>query len=249
MIKKRIKNHWDGLNNIEKLVEKYEIYSDGFNANFISIDRINSMQEIIYQVEILLSMNHDFEADLEVEIIEQEFNHLINCISDIQDDFQLHIEELKLKFKNFQKRSESFKLEKIEIKESEFENKTKIVEESNEIPSEVIYFEPAREKILNEIDANLVVEVNSKKVELRHWKSKAEMMCCEGFNLSYLNEKNKTLFFKILSRLKNSSNIQFQEERTTDYFKINANLINDPTFEEVGYLLEMRKYGLGIKII
>ena len=75
------------------------------------------------------------------------------------------------------------------------------------------------------------------------------MMCCEGFNLSYLNEKNKTLFFKILSRLKNSSNIQFQEERTTDYFKINANLINDPTFEEVGYLLEMRKYGLGIKII
>ena len=92
MIKKRIKNHWDGLNNIEKLVEKYEIYSDGFNANFISIDRINSMQEIIYQVEILLSMNHDFEADLEVEIIEQEFNHLINCISDIQDDFQMHIE-------------------------------------------------------------------------------------------------------------------------------------------------------------
>jgi hypothetical protein len=161
----------------------------------------------------------------------------------------MHIEELKLKFKNFQKRSESFKLEEIEIKESEFENETKIVEESNEIPSEIIYFEPAREKILSEIDANLVVEVNSKEVELRHWKSKAEMMCCEGFNLSYLNEKNKTLFFKILSRLKNSSNIQFQEDRTTDYFKINANLINDPTFEEVGYLLEMRKYGLGIKII
>jgi hypothetical protein len=259
MIKKRIKNHWDGLNNFEKLVEKYEIYPDGFNANFISIDRINSIQEIIFQVEILLSMNHDIEADLDVEIIEQEFKHLINCISDIQDDFQMHVEELKLKFKNLQNNCELFKLKeveikeveikKFEIKEVEFENDTKIVEESDEISSENFYFEPLREKMLSEVDSNLVVEVNSKEVESSRWKSKAEMMCCEGFNLTYLNEKNKTLFFKILSRLKNSSNIQFQEDLTTDYLKINANLISDPTFEEVGYLLEMRKYGLGIKII
>ena len=63
MIKKRIKNHWDGLSSFEKLVNEYEIYPDGFAANFISIDRIKSIQEIIFQIEYLLSINNDIEEN------------------------------------------------------------------------------------------------------------------------------------------------------------------------------------------
>jgi hypothetical protein len=248
MLKKRIKNHWDGLNSFEKLVNEYEIYPDGFTANFISIDRIKSIQEIIFQIETLLSTKNGIEANLDVLILEQEFNYLISCICEIQDDFQMHVEDLKFKFKKFHNNYELFKLNEIEIKEFESENDNKKLEENNVISSESFHFETSKEQELSEVDSKLAVKVISNGVDENDWKSKAEIMCHDGFNLSYLNEKNKILFFEIFFRLKNSSNIQFQEDRSTDYYKITATLISNPTFEEVGYLLEMRKYGLSIKI-
>ena len=249
MIKKRIKNHWDGLSSFEKLVNEYEIYPDGFAANFISIDRIKSIQEIIFQIEYFLSINNDIEENLDVLLLEQEFNHLIYCISEIQDDFQMHVEDLKLKFKKFQNNYELSKFSEPEIKDSKFENDNKVFEENKVISSESFHFEISTEEELSEVDSKLDVKVISNDIVVSDWKSKAEIMCCDGFNLSYLNEKNKILFFKIFFRLKNSSNIQFQEDRSTDYYKITAALISNPTIEEVGYLLEMRKYGLSIKII
>ena len=50
-MKNRIKNQWDGLNNFEKLVQDYKVYPNGFNSNCISIDRIESIQEIIFQIK------------------------------------------------------------------------------------------------------------------------------------------------------------------------------------------------------
>jgi hypothetical protein len=248
MIKKRLKNHWNGLNNFEKLVNDYEIYPDGFAANFISIDRIKSIQEIIYQIETLLSMGNDVKEDLDLLDLEQEFNCLINSISEIQDDFQMHVEDLKLKFKKFQTNYESSKSCGIEIKESNFENKNKTFEENRVNTFEAFEFETLKEEEKIEVDSKLVVKIFLNDIDASDWQARAEFMCCDGFNLSYLNEKNKVLFFKIFFRLKNSSNIQFQEDRSADYFKITANLIKNPTFEEVGYLLEMRKYGLSIRI-
>ena len=248
MIKKRLKNHWDGLSSFEKLVNDFEIYPDGFSANFISIDRIKSIQEIIYQIETLLSMGNGVEEELDLLVLEQEFNFLINSICEIQDDFQMHVEDLKFNFKKFQTNYKPSKLVEIEIKESEFENNNKIFEEESVNSFESFDFENSKKEEKSEFDFNLVVKTISNDIDVSDWKARAEFMCCDGFNILYLNEKNKVLFFKIFFRLKNSSNIQFQEDRSTDTFKITANLINNPTFEEVGYLLEMRKYGLSIRI-
>ena len=85
MIKKRIKNHWDGLNSFENLVNLYKIESEGFNTNFISIDRIKSIQEITFQVEKLLSNNIEIDGDLDIYNLTTELQYLISYITDIQE--------------------------------------------------------------------------------------------------------------------------------------------------------------------
>jgi hypothetical protein len=250
MIKKRIKNHWDGLISFENLVNLYNIEPDGFNANFISIDRIKSIQEFIFQVKKLLSNNIEINDDLDIDGLANELQHLIGYIVDIQDDFQMHSEDLKSSFKTFLITYQKSKEKNILIEEAKiYENNDNYSNNYYEAPSEVddidsssIEDEPVK------IDLNVIIPNLPAEIEKKDWKFHAKKLCCEGFNLAYLNEKNKNLFFKIFFRLKNSPNVVFHEDKTVDEHRIYASLTNNPTFEEVGYLMEMRKFGLSIKI-
>jgi len=248
-MKNRKKNHWDGLNNFEKLVQIYKVDPDGFNSNCISIDRIESIQEIIFQIKKLLSISPIINIGSDLEDIKKEFNFLIGCIRDIQDDFQMHIDDLDFEFKKFVVDYDSSQLKEKDIKESLMNNQINIDKEKTETSSASSFLVLKKIDKSIELESHRLVQKSSDQIELIEWKKHAEKMCCEGTNLIYLNEKNKDFFYKILSRLENSTNVQFQEIKKNDSMKIFAYLINNPTFEEVGYLLEMRKYGLGIKII
>ena len=246
MIKKRIKNHWDGLTSFEILVNLYKIEPGGFNANFISIDRIKSIQEIIFQVEELLSDNIEIDDDLDIENLTNELQSLISYITDIQDDFQMHSEELKSSFKNFLLKYQESKEKEMLIEEADiFENNDNYHEafsDVDDIDESSIEDEPIK------IDLNAITPKLPAEIEKKDWKFHAKKLCCEGFNLTYLNEKNKNLFFKIFFRLKSSPNLVFYENKIDDEHRIYVSLTNNPTFEEVGYLMEMRKFGLSIKI-
>ena len=248
-MKNRIKNHWDGLNNFEKLVQDYKVHPDGFNSNCISIDRIESIQEIIFQIKKLLSISPIINIDSDFKDIKKEFNYLISCIRAIQDDFQMHIDDLDFEFKKFVVDYDSSQLKEKEIKELLINKQINMDKEKTEISSDdsLLHLKKVDKSI--DLDSKLKVQKSSDQIELIEWRKHAEKLCCEGTNLVYLNEKNRDLFYKIFSRLKNSPNVKFQEIKRNDGFKIFAYLTNNPTFEEVGYLLEMGKYGLGIKII
>lgn len=250
MIKKRIKNHWDGLSSFENLVNLYKIEPEGFNTNFISIDRIKSIQEITFQVEKLLSNNIEIDDDLDIYNLKNELQYLINYITDIQDDFQMHSEELKSSFKNFLHNYQASKEKEILIEEADtFEDNDNHSNNYHQFFSEVDDIdESSIEDKPIKTDLNAIVPNLPAEIEKKDWKFHVEKLCCEGFNLSYLNEKNKNLFFKIFFRLKNSPNVVFYEDKIDDDHRIYASLTNNPTFEEVGYLMEMRKFGLSIKI-
>jgi hypothetical protein len=130
----------------------------------------------------------------------------------------MHSEELKSSFKTFVLNYQASKEKEILIEESDIsENNDNYSNNYYEVSSEV---EDVDESSIEDepikTDLNAIVPTLPAEIEKKDWKFHAEKLCCEGFNLSYLNEKNKNLFFKIYFRLKNSPNVVFYENKIDD---------------------------------
>jgi len=209
MIKNRVKNHWNGMDNLESLILSNNIDSSGYEKYYISIDKISFIQESTFKIKKLFS-NFSIEKIDNLELIVNELGVMINFINDAQNDFDMHKEDLMHFIKSI---SEEFVKKKREIpSDIDFENADRDGNlEMVQIPDglELIIKDDFLIQVSSEIaDDNILDSFNSKHKdfykELEVKKNSRENLFSEGFPIKYLNDKNKEHFFKIMDELKKS---------------------------------------------
>ena len=186
-----------------------------------------------------------FNNDL--NLIKNEIKILLNLISDIQDDFQMH-KEIIINLMN-EKTNENLKLNE---KNKGVDLDLKILEERN-FTSNIIEVEGGILIDNNKINKNYVQKevinnlINIRKSIKVKQEKKNISLNNEGFNIHHLNQKNRILFDSLLQRLKNQKGIIITEEKSKDFYKVQALIVGQINLRELGYLIEMKK--LGLKII
>jgi len=180
---------------------------------------------------------------------------MIGCINDVCDDFDMHKEDLMHIIKNVQEFSVNEKQQQLreinpglidnslistEIASDDdlefMENKNSLIQISSEIIDE------------NGFDPRNTDDENFHKNKIFQNKSN-EKLLSDGFSIKYLNNKNKDHFYKILNELKKSNNIKIQLKEDANGITYNALCSGELNIVEIGYLIEMRKLGLGVKFL
>jgi hypothetical protein len=254
MIKNRVKNHWHGMDKLESLILSNNIDSSGYERNYISLDKIIFIQESTFKIKKLF-LNLSYEKIDNLELMVNELRVMINIINDVQNDFEMHKEDLISVIKSISEESVKKKQEipsdiKFETTDGEFypemlkshdnlelvKNNYSVIQVSSEIRGDNI------PDSLNSIDKDFYKELKIKK------KSR-ENLLSEGFSTKYLNTKNKEHFFKILNELKKSKKIKIELKEDINGLAYIALCSGDLNIVEIGYLIEMKKLGLEIKLL
>ena len=81
------------------------------------------------------------------------------------------------------------------------------------------------------------------------WRKNALKLICDGFPTKYLNQKNKNLFFEILNKLKSSISIKIDLMENLNGQIFTATINSEISIVDLGYLIEMKKLGLCIKLL
>lgn len=254
MIKNRVKNHWYGMENLEDLILSKKIKSDGYEKNYISLDKINFIQESTFKIKKLFS-NYPIEEIENLYFVINELKLMISYINDVCDDFYMHKDDLMQIIKNTQEFSanENQQLFK-EINPGLIDNSLISTEMASDDDLEFIKNKNSLIQISSEIideigsDPRNTDDENFDKNKIFQKKSN-EKLLSEGFSIKYLNNKNKDHFYKIMNELKKSKNIKIQLKEDANGITYIALCNGELNIVEIGYLIEMRKLGLGVKFL
>lgn len=254
MSKNRIKNHWLGMETLERIIHSENIDSKGFEKNYISIDKIIFIQESIFKIKNLL-INFQPDINFNIDNFKNELNVLIKYISEVQDDFEMHKEDLEylikkltenLLIKNINKPIIPISVNNILNVDSNIIDKG---QDSNVFERFDLTLEEFSENEEKSYKNSSYKTYSNPNIDLMDWRKNALKLICDGFPTKYLNQKNKNLFFEILNKLKSSISIKIDLMENLNGQIFTATINNEISIVDLGYLIEMKKLGLCIKLL
>lgn len=245
MKKVKIKNVWKGLELLEKLMIEKNIDSNGFERNFISIDKIVFIQELIFMLNKLFEAMDVMDMENRDQLVE-EMDLIRKYIDDVLTDFEMHRDDLdelvkKVKF-------DYLPLEISSNNRLQFEDISSHIKfNANDVLSEKSK-EEVETSLFDTTIEILKFEEFSDIKKPTHVNFDFSKLISDGFPTKYLNEKNRIYFFEILNKLKKSKDLKITMEEGAGGVLYSVEICNDINMVDMGYIIEIRKLGLSIKI-